>query len=141
MRCEVCVVACVLLTGAFGCSSAGESVTVSGIEMCTEVAPVGDERNRYECVEDLDDERVSGQSIVTVNEFDAEASPNAMVGTMAIENEDGAWAGDWAGTIDDTGLHVANGVLEGSGAYDGQQFTATWEWVDWPATVTGTIEP
>ncbi len=64
-----------------------------------------------------------------------------MAGTAAIENEYGAWSGDWTGTIDDTGLHVANGVLEGSGQYDGQQFTATWEWVDWPATVTGTIEP
>lgn len=43
----------------------------------------------------------------------------AVAGTAAIENEDGAWSGDWTGTIDDTGLHVANGVLEGSGQYDG----------------------
>lgn len=129
-----------LLWGVIGCSTGQEPVAVSGTELCTEVDRVGDELNRYECVEDLDDGRVSGDAVVTVAEVDGSSSPTEMTGTLVIENDGGRWAGEWTGIIEGSGLHVVDGVLVGSGDYEGLQFTGRWEFVDWPATVTGTIE-
>ena len=123
-----------------GLIQAATAVAVSGTELCTTVAPVGDELDRYECVEDFDDERVSGDAIVTVTELERSVTPWEMTGTIEIENDGGRWVGDWTGSIESGGLHTVDGVLDGSGAYDGLRFTAQWKWVDWPGTVTGTIE-
>jgi hypothetical protein len=106
-----------------------------------EVDPIGDERNRYECQESFDDERVSGTSRVTVTMFDPSATPTAMAGGISLENEGGIWVGEWTGVIEVDRLHVIRGVMQGFGGYEGLVFRATWEYYDWPAIATGTIEP
>jgi hypothetical protein len=140
MRWVTLLVVC-LLWGV-GCSGGQEPVAVSGTERCTPASPSGDELERYECIEELDDARVSGEAVVSLHELDPPSvSPRSMVGAIVIENEGGSWTGDWTGVIEGGGLHVVNGVLVGSGDYEGLQFSGRWEWVDWPGTVTGTIEP
>ena len=126
-----------------GCGdSQPEPVSVAGYAPCLEVEAVGEEKNRYECDESLDDPRVSGTSVVTVTDVDSEASPVEMRGRFALENGGGAWDGEWVGVIEDDGLHIIEGVIAGSGDYEGLVYRATWgfyELVD--VTVTGTIEP
>jgi hypothetical protein len=134
----VCVLA--LLLG--GCAGEAESVAVSGVAPCVEVAPEEDELNRYECVETLDDERVSGISTVTNDAMDDSVSPIVMEGRETLVNDGGSWSGDWSGVIEDNGTHVVDAVLAGSGGYEGLQYRARYVFVTLSdVEVTGTIEP
>jgi hypothetical protein len=124
-----------------GCSDQAEPVSVSGTAPCTEIAPEGEELNRYECMEALDDDRVSGQSTVTVTSLDQAASPIGMEGTYTLTNDGGTWTGDWSGVIEDDGTHIVEGVMAGSGGYDGLQYVARWVFVDLSnVDASGTIE-
>ena len=64
-----------------------------------------------------------------------------IAGTMVITNDGGAWDGTWTGWIEADNFHVLEGELLGSGDYEGLVYRATWEYYDWPAEVTGVIEP
>jgi hypothetical protein len=106
-----------------------------------EIEPVGEESSRYECDEAISDERVSGTSVVGVTKVDRSTTPMDIAGTFWLENVGGAWEGDWTGVIEDDVLHIIDGVMTGSGDYEGLVYRAKWEYYDWPATVIGTIEP
>ena len=124
------------------CGSEGESVAVSGSASCIEIASEGEERNRYECVETIDDQRVSGTSTVIVTEVDSSVSPAAMEGSATVTNDGGSWSGDWSGVIEDDGTHVAEGVLAGSGDYDGLQYRVRWVFATLSdVEASGTVEP
>jgi hypothetical protein len=123
------------------CGDETESVSVSGIAPCVEVAPEGEELNRYECVETVDDDRVSGTSTVTVTALDDSVSPIEIEGTETLINDGGSWSGDWSGVIEDDGTHVAEGVLIGSGEYDRQQYRVRYVFTTLSnIEVSGTIE-
>ncbi|NNE96314.1 MAG: hypothetical protein HKN24_09830 [Acidimicrobiales bacterium] len=135
------LIALALAIGACG-SGADDSVTVSGTEVCLAVAAQGDERARYECVDTLDDERVSGNAIVTVTMIDSSATPVAEAGEFSLENDGGSWSGDWSGVIEEDGRRVAEGIMLGSGAYEGLQFRGRWVSMSTAdIEVSGTIEP
>ena len=123
------------------CSNEVEPVSVSGTEQCVDVAPAGAELSRYECTETLDDERVSGLSTVVVTALDEQVSPVAVEGGFTLANDGGSWSGDWTGVIEDDGTHVFEGVMAGSGGYDGLQYRARWIATNLrDGEVTGTIE-
>ncbi len=123
------------------CSDEVEPVSVSGTESCREVAPAGDELNRYMCLETLDDERVSGTSTVTVTVVDYSVSPVVDEGTFTLVNDGGTWSGDWSGLIEDDGTHLIDGVMVGSGGYDGLVYRARWVFTSQSnIEATGTIE-
>jgi lysophospholipase L1-like esterase len=118
------------------------AVAVAGTGWAIEVPTVGDESSRYEGEDSMDDERVSGSVVVTVTLVDREVSPPEVTGEFRLENEGGAWEGDWAGVIEDNGLHDIDGVFFGSGDYEGLVYQVRWEYYDLiDITVTGTIEP
>ena len=124
-----------------GCGeSPVEPVAVSGTEACVEITPIDDELDRYECDEEMSDQRVSGVSVVGVTEVDATVTPMYIAGTIVITNEGGVWEGTWTGSIAADGRHVVEGELIGTADYEGLAYRARWEYYDWPATVTGTIE-
>ncbi|NNE97204.1 MAG: hypothetical protein HKN24_14375 [Acidimicrobiales bacterium] len=130
-----------LAIGACG-SETVEAVSVSGTEVCTEVDTQGDELSRYRCVETLDDARVSGTAIVTLTMLDESVSPIVDAGEFMLENDGGSWSGEWSGVIEEDGLHTIDGVLLGSGGYDGLQYRARWVFTTTSdGEVTGTIEP
>ena len=143
MRClTVLIVASLAAALLASCSSEDiESVAVSGTAPCVKIEPVGAESSRYECEESLDDERVSGTSLVGVTKVDFSVTPTDLAGTFWLENDGGSWEGDWTGVIEPDGLHIIEGTMVGSGGYKGLVYRATWEYYDWPATVSGTIEP
>lgn len=118
-----------------------EPISVSGTEVCVEIAPEGDELNRYECLETLDDERVSGTSTATVTLVDTSVSPVVDEGGFTLVNDGGSWRGDWSGVIEEDGTHVVEGVMVGSGGYDGLQYRARWVFTTLgDVEVSGTIE-
>lgn len=118
-----------------------EPVSVSGTEECVQVAPEGNELVRYECLETLDDQRVSGTSTVTVTLVDDSVSPVVDEGGFTLGNDGGSWSGDWSGTIEEDGTHVTEGVMAGSGGYDGLQYRARWAFTTLgDVEVSGTIE-
>ena len=133
----------VLALAVSGCGdSQPEPVSVSGYAPCVEVEAVGEERNRYECDESLDDPRVSGPSVVTVTIVDFDASPIEMRGRWTLDNGRGAWDGEWTGVIEDDGLHTIEGVFVGSGEYEGLVYRARWDFYELvEVTASGTIEP
>jgi hypothetical protein len=50
--------------------------------------------------------------------------------------------GEWVGVIENDGLHIIEGVIAGSGDYEGLVYRATWDFYELvDVTVTGTIEP
>ncbi len=126
-----------------GCGdSEPEPVSVSGPAPCVEVELVGEESSRYESDEMLDDPRVSGPSVVTVTKVDFSATPTETMGAWALENERGAWRGEWTGVIENDGLHTAEGTMVGSGDYEGLVYRVRWEFYDLgDITARGTIEP
>ena len=67
--------------------------------------------------------------------------PTPMDGTIASTNDDGTWEGNWVGQITSDSNHIMEGVLIGSGNYEGLQYRVRWEGVTEPLTITGTIEP
>ncbi len=124
------------------CGDEAASVSVAGRGACIEVAPQGEEWNRYECVETLDDERVSGTSTVIVAEVDDSVSPVAMEGSATVSNDGGSWSGDWSGVIEDDDTHVAEGIMIGSGDYDGLRYRVRWVFTTLSdVEASGTIEP
>lgn len=131
-----------LASEATGTQEEPESMLVSGVSPpCREVATVGDEFNRYECDECLDDDRVSGISEVTVTTVDYSVSPTAIAGTWRLENDGGVWDGDWIGVIESDGLHRIEGVMAGSRGYDGLVYRVKWEYYnDGDITASGVIE-
>ena len=150
------LVACCALVLVASCSSEGESatttttttvaptttvVTVTGTGWFDEVPPVGDERSRYEGADLMSDERVSGRVVVTLTELDRESLPYEMAGMYRLENDGGAWEGEWTGFIDG-GFHYLEGEMIGSGDYEGLVYRATWEYYDTAdLTAVGTIAP
>jgi hypothetical protein len=131
----------VLALGIGACGDDTESISVSGVAPCVEVAAQNDELNRYECVETLDDERVSGVSTATVDTLDDSVSPIEVEGDLTIVNDRGSWSGDWSGVIEDDGTHVLEGVLIGSGEYDGLRYRVRYVFTTLTdVEVSGTIE-
>lgn len=121
------------------CSSTEvEPVAVTGTEVCTQTADEGDVL-WYECHDSTSDERVSGTLVVSVRQ--EQEPPTPMDGTVALTNDGGSWQGDWAGEITSGSNHIMEGVLIGSGDYEGLQYRVRWEGVTEPLAITGTIEP
>jgi len=86
--------------------------------------------NQLVTVEASSDPRVAGQATITVN-FDAYPDASGLTGAtqvrfgqMRLENEDGAWAGSFTGSLAN-GAFVQTYWLEGSGAYEGYSYVVT----------------
>ena len=86
--------------------------------------------NQLITVEVSSDPRVAGQAAITVN-FDAYPDASGFAGAtqvrfgeMFLENEDGAWAGSFTGSLAN-GAFVQTYWLEGSGAYEGYSYVVT----------------
>ena len=86
--------------------------------------------NQLITVEASSDPRVAGQATITVN-FDAYPDASGLTGAtqvrfgeMRLENEDGAWAGSFTGSLAN-GAFVQTYWLEGSGAYEGYSYVVT----------------
>lgn len=75
--------------------------------------------------DDVDDPRLCGDSLVTVNANFKLADPPVFVygrmwGTFRIENEGGYWTGNWVGErTESQGFSYIRTVLHGHGDYDG----------------------
>ncbi len=79
--------------------------------------------------EDMDDPRISGDSVVTANYNFKPAEPPVYVygpmwGTMRIENDGGYWEGHWVGERTQQGFSYIRAVLHGHGDYSGLQARA-----------------
>jgi hypothetical protein len=77
--------------------------------------------------DEMDDNRISGEVVVTLNVNFQFADLPVMVygpmwGTFRIENEDGYWEGSWVGErTQEQGSSYIQGVLRGHGDYEGLQ--------------------
>jgi len=80
--------------------------------------------------DEVDDPRLCGDSVVTLNANFHLADPPVFVygrmwGTFRIENEEGYWEGSWVGERTELqGFSYIRGVLHGHGAYEGLQARA-----------------
>ena len=80
--------------------------------------------------DEVDDPRLCGDAVVTLNVNFHLADPPVMVygpmwGTFRIENEGGYWEGSWVGERTELeGFSYIRGVLHGHGAYEGLQARA-----------------
>jgi len=80
--------------------------------------------------DDVDDPRLCGDTVVTLNANFHPADPPVFVygrmwGTFRIENEGGYWEGSWVGERTELqGFSYIRGVLHGHGAYEGLQARA-----------------
>ena len=144
MRCmTLLIVLCLVAVLVAACSSEEvEPIAVSGSAPCVDVPVVGEERGRYECEERIDDQRVSGASTVLLYDVNLDTSPVEITGAWILANSGGGWEGDWTGVIEDDGLHNLEGVMIGSGGYQGLVYRVKWEYYDLTdITATGTIAP
>jgi len=89
------------------------------------------------------DPRLAGTRLVTLNENRRPDGSADMWGTFTIEGDDGAWTGDWTGTIDPGyTTHRLSGTLVGSGAHAG--LVCPYTLIGTPTTlyvITGIIGP
>lgn len=74
--------------------------------------------------DDVDDRRLCGDSLVTVNANFKLADPPVFVygrmwGTFRIENDGGYWEGHWVGERTEQGYSYIKAVLHGHGEYEG----------------------
>lgn len=74
--------------------------------------------------DDVDDPRLCGDSLVTVNANFKLADPPVFVygrmwGTFRIENDGGYWEGHWVGERTEEGFSYIRTVLHGHGGYEG----------------------
>jgi hypothetical protein len=139
-----CLLSAVLMLAAVVAGCGGDDldvqpVDVTGTEVCTRMA---DDvlTASYECVDETSDERVSGAADVTVVLRQA-SPPTDMFGTFELRNDGGSWFGDWNGVITADDHHIAEGVLKGTGDYEGLEYKVRWEGDSDPLTITGTIRP
>lgn len=109
-----------------------DPVHVSGSEVSRRLSADGLTES-YECTADASDERVSGTAIATV--VLEHEPPTKMSGTYELTNEGGSWVGE----ITPDGNHIMEGVLEGTGDYEGLEYELRWEAVEEPCTIAGTI--
>ena len=86
--------------------------------------------NQLLTVEISTDPRVAGQATITVN-FDAYPDASGATGAtqvrfgqMRLENEDGAWVGNFTGSLANGGF-VQTYWLEGTGGYEGYSYVVT----------------
>ncbi len=124
----------------FGLRDSGSDitpVTVEGTSTCTETSDSA-LRSSGVCTDTMSDPRVSGTAIATAR-IDT-APPTAMDGTYELTNDNGTWVGDWSGEITADGNHIIDGLYIGSGDYEGLQYRQHVEGVNFPWTITGTIE-
>jgi hypothetical protein len=137
---SVLVLMTLLTLSLVACGAAGEveSTPVTGTETCQQLSDQSTLLT-YECQDTTSDERVSGTLLLSVR-LESSSFPTAMDGDVEITNDVGTWQGSWTGEITAAGNHIAEGVLRGAGGYEGLQYRARWEGVDYPWTVTGTIE-
>ncbi len=132
----ILVLASLLLVVAACSDSAADPVEVTGTEVCRQIASDGLSAS-YECEDTTSDFRVSGVATVTV--VMEQEPPTPMSGSFELVNDQGTWVGDWTGEITQSQNHIFDGVLVGTGEYDGLEYDAHWEGVDYPFTITGTI--
>ncbi|MDJ0959706.1 MAG: hypothetical protein QNJ88_03540 [Acidimicrobiia bacterium] len=142
------IVAVALLAG---CGGGADSVAVTG-ELPAPVTETEDERGTVYRgpITDMSDDRVIGdvEHVMDI-EFvvDGERTTgHVTVTSVTITNEGGTWEGTGEGTTtwttaDPAHLHSLDYTLFGTGSYDGLKFTYHVEGVDYPWTITGTIEP
>jgi len=105
---------------------------VEGQEVCGELNDIVFDpfdlhaRNGWmNCTDTFDDNRLSGDAIVTVNwnfKFFNYHPYGPMWGTVHLENENGYWEGTWVGEITKLeGYSYINTILRGHDAYEGLQ--------------------
>lgn len=77
--------------------------------------------------DEVDDQRLCGDAVVTLNVNFHFASPPVMVygpmwGTFRIDNDGGYWEGSWVGERTELeGFSYIRGILRGHGGYEGLQ--------------------
>ena len=82
--------------------------------------------------DDVDDSRLSGDVVVTLNVNFHFADPPVMVygpmwGTIRIDNDGGYWEGTWTGErTESQGFSYIQAVLHGHGGYEGLQARASY---------------
>lgn len=70
-------------------------------------------------IDKMSDPRISGDTVVTVNAIlDPATFTGPMWGKFEITNDDGAWTGQWVGSLDNF-VSSVQATAHGSGAYKG----------------------